>query len=107
MTAAELLKALDRFKDPRPTDSMSVEARRLEVMAAQRDLTQFLAGKNPPSPVAAERLAQIVVRDRLPREVVGMAFVADPAGFELACRGPVERLRYRLTRAVDRALGGA
>jgi hypothetical protein len=105
MDAAELRKRLDRFKEPRPRDSSSVEARRLEVMAAERDVSRFLAGKNPPSDLAALRLAEIIVRDRLPHEEVGMAFVADPTGFEFACRNPLQRLRFRLDRALSRAFG--
>ena len=105
MTAEDLRGRLARLRE-RPQDGMSPEGRRLEIMAAERDVVQYLRGKNPPSPVAATKLAEIIVRGRLPHEEVGLAFVADPPGFELACRNPVQRLRYRLSQAVDRALGG-
>lgn len=104
MTPKELLTGLDRTRIKATIDTMSVEARQLEVMAAERDVSRFLAGKNPPSALAARKLAEIIVRDRLPHEEVGTAFVADPTGFELACRGPLGRLKYRLSGAFDRAL---
>ena len=105
MTPQELLKGLERTRTKGQIDTMSVEARRLEVMAAERDISRFLAGKDPPSPRAATKLAEIIVRDKLAHEEVGMAYVADPRGFEMACRGPLQKLRYRLDRALERAFG--
>lgn len=105
MTAADLRASLDRSREKRPADNLSVEARRLEVIAAERDVSRFLAGKDPPSEHAATKLAEIIVRERLSHEDVGMAFVADPTGFELACRTPWQKLVYRCKGALSRALG--
>jgi hypothetical protein len=105
VTAADLRASLDRSREKRPADSLGVEARRLEVIAAERDVSRFLAGKNPPTEHAATKLAEIIVRDRLSHEEVGTAFVADPIGFELACRNGWQRLAYRCKGALSRALG--
>lgn len=104
MTAQDLRARLSRLRE-RPDDGMSPEGRRLEIMAAERDVARFLAGKNPPSALAATRLGEVIVRGRLGHEEVGMAFVADPVGFELACRNPLQRAAYRLGRAAGRAFG--
>ena len=96
-----------RLKQPanRFVVGQSAEERRLEVLAAERDVSRFLAGKNPPTEHAATKLGEIIVRDRLSHEEVGMAFVADPEGFELACRTRLQRLKYRFRRMLANAFG--
>jgi hypothetical protein len=103
MTAAELRKSLVKLAQPRGDDT-SPEMRRLELLAAERDVSRFLSGKHRPSPRAAAKLAEIIVREGAHHEQVGGAYEADPSGFELACRNALQRLRYRLGRAVSRVL---
>ena len=65
----------------RPVDQFiagqSLGERRLEVMAAERDVQRFLKGKQPATELAANKLAQIVVGDRVHHEEVGHAYLAD------------------------------
>ena len=104
MNAVELKAKLTPPKGSGRLDGMSPELRRLEVLAAERDVARFLAGVHPPSEHAATKLGEIIARERLPFEEVGKAYFADPAGFELACRNPWQRLRYKAGRALGRTL---
>ena len=98
---ARITRPIDQF-----IAGQSLGERRLEVMAAERDVQRFLKGKQPATDLAANKLAQIVVGDRVHYEEVGHAYLADPHGFEMACRGPLRKLRYLVDRALARAFGG-
>jgi hypothetical protein len=97
---ARLQQPLNRF-----VAGQSVEERRLEVMAAERDVQLFLKGKRPATDAAATKLGEIIVADRVNHEEVGLAYLADADGFELAVRGPLARLKYRLGRVLANAFG--
>lgn len=97
---ARLTRSIDQF-----VAGQSIDQRRLEVMAAERDVQRFLKGKQPATDLAATKLAEIVIADRVHHEEVGHAYLADPDGFELAVRGPLGRMRYRVGRLVARAFG--
>ena len=95
---ARLTRPVDQF-----ISGQTLDERRLEVMAAERDVQRFLKGKQPATDLAANKLGQIIVADRVHYEEVGHAYLADPKGFEMACRGPLQKLRYLIDSAITRA----
>jgi hypothetical protein len=104
MTAGELRQKLSE-RSSGSAGNQSAAARRLELLAAERAVARFLAGKKAPSEFATGKLAEIIVRHGIDHEEVGTAYVADPEGLEVACRSGVRRLRYHASRFFRRALG--
>ena len=93
MTPAELKESLGRWND-RVLAGMSQGARRLEVLAGERDVIRFLQGRQLPSKRGIHYLARIVVTG-LSAQDVGLAYLEDPSAFEMTIRNPLQRLVYR------------